>query len=307
MVRVKQFRLVAVWIATAAVAPTFNADDMVYRKTVESWRRKQEAALQADDGWLTVAGLFWLKEGANRAGADPSNDIVLPAGSVPGRVGVFQFSRGQTIFQVETGVKVTINDRPVTTVELKPDVPGPPDVIAIGDLKMYVIQRGNRYGIRLRDKNSKLRREFTGLGWFPVRESLRVRARFVPYDPPKLISIPNLLGDTEKLPSPGYAVFTLDRRQHRLEPVESGDTELFFIFKDLTSGKETYPAGRFLYTEMPRHGEVILDFNKARNPPCAYTPFATCPLPPRQNHLPARMEAGETYHAAAHGSSLVGH
>src|SRR6516162_5455203 len=157
---------------------------------------------------------------------------------------------------------------------------------------MFVIQRANRFGIRLKDKNSATRKAFSGLKYFPVQEQYRVEARFLPYDPPKKIAVPNILGDTEEEPSPGYVEFTLSGQKCRLDPVSAGD-ELFFIFRDLTSGKETYPSGRFLYTDMPKNGEVVLDFNKAVNPPCAFTPFATCPLPPKQNHLPIRIEAGE--------------
>jgi uncharacterized protein (DUF1684 family) len=191
---------------------------------------------------------------------------------------------------------VTANGRPVSSLEMRPDTTGSPDVIAIGELTMHVIQRGDRYGIRLKDKNSKLRREFTGLRWFPVDPSYRVVARFIPQDPPELISVPNVLGDTTKRPSPGYVVFTLDGKECRLHPVSSNG-ELFFIFRDLTAGKETYGGGRFLYAEGPKDGKVILDFNVAYNPPCALNPYTTCPLPPLQNHLSVQIAAGEkAYH-----------
>jgi uncharacterized protein (DUF1684 family) len=157
---------------------------------------------------------------------------------------------------------------------------------------MFVIQRGNRFGVRLKNKNSESRKTFTGLKYFPVNDAYRVVAKFVPYDPPMTIAVPNILGDTEQEPSPGYVEFMLNGQKCRLDPVSEGD-ELVFIFRDLTSGKETYPSGRFLFTAMPKNGEVALDFNKAVNPPCAFTPFATCPLPPKQNHLPIRVEAGE--------------
>jgi len=165
----------------------------------------------------------------------------------------------------------------------------------VGDLSMYVIERGGRYAIRLKDKNSKSRREFTGLKWYPIQKSYRVTATFVEYDPPKQVQVPNILGETENLPSPGYASFTLNGKKVRLDPVleEPDAKELFFIFRDLTSGERTYPSGRFMYAEMPKEGKIVLDFNKAYNPPCAFTPYATCPLPPKQNKLPVRIEAGE--------------
>jgi hypothetical protein len=169
---------------------------------------------------------------------------------------------------------------------------GPDNSITAGDLTFSVIERSGRYGVRLKDNHSRLRAEFHGQHWFPVRESYRVQARFVSYEQPKSMTVPNILGSTYQLPSPGYAVFTLEGRELRLEPVVE-DKELFFIFRDLTAGKETYGSGRFLYAELPLDEKVELDFNKAENPPCAFTPYATCPLPPKQNILPVRVEAGE--------------
>jgi uncharacterized protein (DUF1684 family) len=163
-----------------------------------------------------------------------------------------------------------------------------------GSKTFTVIERSGRYAVRLKDNESKLRSSFAGMRWFPARESYRVNARFVSYPQPKTLAIPNILGSSYPYPSPGYVVFQIDGTEFRLEPViEEGDKELFFIFRDRTAGKETYGAGRFLYTDLPRDGKVELDFNKAENPPCAFTPYATCPLPPRQNVLPVRIEAGE--------------
>ena len=263
-----------------------------YQEEIEAWRQRRAEALQADNGWLTVAGLFWLKEGKNTVGTDAGNDIVLPAGSAPGRVGVFEFASGATTFQAASGVKVAIDAKSATRATMAADTSESPTLLTINDLTMFVIKRGDRYGIRLRDKSSEMRRHFTGLRYFPVREAYRVCAKWVPYDPPKPIAIPNILGQTEMTPCPGRAEFELEGHQLSLEPVSEGDL-LFFIFKDQTSGKETYPPGRFLYSDLPKDGEVILDFNKAVNPPCAFTPFATCPLPPEQNRLPVRVEAGE--------------
>jgi len=218
--------------------------------------------------------------------------IRLPRESAPERVGSFLFRGRKTVFFAERGAGVTVNGAPVTTIEMHPDKDGPPTVIAFGDFSMHVIQRGERFGIRLRDTNSKFRREFRGLEWFPISETYRVRARFVTHPAPRTIAVPNVLGDVERRPSPGYALFTLDGKEYRLEPVTE-ENRLFFIFKDLTSGKETYPAGRFLYADMPKDGNVEVDFNKAYNPPCAFTPYATCPLPPKQNRLAVRIPAGE--------------
>jgi uncharacterized protein (DUF1684 family) len=251
-----------------------------YRMDVERWRHAREASLHSDTGWLTVVGLFWLKEGPNRFGTAADNDIVLTEGAA--HAGVFRLREGRTVLRMGG-----------ETRELKPDDPGPPDLVHVGNLTLFVIHRGDRFGIRLRDRNSKARHEFKGLHWYPVKREYRVRARFVAQ--PAKVAVGNVLGQTEEMTSPGYVEFQLGGQPQRLYPVlESPDAKsLFFILRDQTSGHETYGAGRFLDSGLPKDGQVVLDFNKAYNPPCAFTPYATCPLPPRQNRLPVRIEAGE--------------
>jgi len=248
-----------------------------YQSEIAEWRRAREAALKADGGWLSVAGLFWLHEGANRFGQDASNDVALPAGEA--HAGVFALNHGK--------VTVTIGGQ---TREVKPDSA---DVVHVGRLNLYVIKRGDRYGIRLKDPESQYRREFHGIEYFPADERYRVTAQFVAER--RTIPILNVLGQTEPSECPGYAVFRLNGQELRLYPIleEAGAKQLFYIFRDQTTGKETYGAGRFLYSALPEKGQVTLDFNKAYNPPCAFTPYATCPLPPKENHLPVRIEAGE--------------
>jgi uncharacterized protein len=269
----------------AAAAPGYEAD-------IQAWRTDREARLKADGGWLTVAGLFWLKEGDNRFGSDKAGDIVLPA-SAPGHAGVFTFHAGETRFQLAAGVAATVGGKAVSTGILHPDTAADPEVLQLGPLTMQVIERGGRYGIRLKDLQSAQRKAFTGLHWFPVKEAYRITARFV--SAPTIIQVPNILGQVSDMPRPGYLLFTVSGQEMRLDPVieEAGAKELFIIFRDETAPKETYGAGRFLYAEMPKDGQVVIDFNKAYSPPCAFTPFATCPLPPRQNRLPVRIEAGE--------------
>jgi hypothetical protein len=277
--------------ALIACMAAIAAEDASYRASIEQWRAQHQTELEAEGGWLTVSGLFWLKDGINRAGANQSNEIVLPRG--PAELGTFEFHGGKTIFRAAPGVAVKLNGQAAEGVmPLKSDADGKPDRIQLDAFTMYVIHRGERDGIRLKDAESATRKEFTGLHWFAVKESYRAVAKFVPYPAPKMITIPNILGDSEQDPSPGYVSFTLNGQQVRLDPVVEGD-QLFFIFRDLTSGKETYPAGRFLYTDLPKNGEVVMDFNRAENPPCAFTAYATCPLPPKQNRLPVRVEAGE--------------
>ncbi len=244
-----------------------------YETEILKWRQEREAALKAPAGWLSLAGLFWFHEGANQFGKDPACDIPLPEG--PEHAGVFEFHGG----------KVTSEGR-----EIKP---GASDPIQVGRLSLFVIQRGDKVGIRLRDPESAARRNFHGLASFPISENYRVTAKWVAE--PRDIPILNVLGQTSPSPSPGYAVFELRGRQFKLRPIieEPGAKELFYIFRDQTAGRETYGAGRFFYSEMPHDGTVVLDFNKAYNPPCAFTPYATCPLPPPENRLAVRIEAGE--------------
>jgi uncharacterized protein (DUF1684 family) len=249
-----------------------------YESEILSWRAEREQRLKSDNGWLTVAGLYWLKEGRNSFGAAKTNDIVLPDG--PAQAGWFELHDGK--------VSVHVSGEAARTLE--PDREAAGSVVRIEGLTMFPIKRGSRYGIRLRDKNSSFRRDFRGLHWYPIKEAARITARFVA-EPAKM-SVPNILGETEQATSPGYVLFHWEGREFRLRATAE-DGRLFFVFRDFTSGKETYPAGRFLYAEMPQNGHVVLDFNKAYNPPCAFTPYATCPLPTPENRMPVRIEAGE--------------
>jgi uncharacterized protein (DUF1684 family) len=296
---------IAMLVALSAIAPALadqgsagrRARAADYRSEIHKYRADREASLRADDSWLTVAGLFWLKPGPNVAGSAPGSDIVLPR-KAPARLGVFELRDGRVTFVADTAAHVTMAGKRVgATAVVAPE--SDDDALVAGDLSMFVIRREDRYGIRLRDVNSAMRRAFKGLQFYPVREAYRVTARFVPYDKPRTIAVPNVLGQAPEMESPGYVTFTLNGRELRLEPVyeTSEKTDLFFIFKDLTSRDATYPAGRFLHAPLPKDGTVTIDFNKAYNPPCAFTDFATCPLPPKQNHLPIRIEAGElAYH-----------
>jgi hypothetical protein len=287
--------LAAAAVVAAALASPALADE-AYRAEVQAWRQERETRLKADGGWLTLAGLFWLKEGPNRFGSDPAGDIVLPEGSAPAKTGVFELKGEQVTVALQPGASGRIGGKAVSgAVAMRSDTSGSPDVLEMGTLTMNVIKRGDRYGIRLKDKNSPVRKGFTGLRWFDIQEDYRVEARWVSYPQPKPVKVPNVLGQTESMPSPGYAEFTLSGKLVRLDGVleDPQAEQLFFILRDQTSGKETYGAGRFLYADLPKAGKVVLDFNKAYNPPCAFTPYATCPLPPPQNWMPVRVEAGE--------------
>lgn len=295
---------VSLLLAVACLANVTSAQSAANTE-LSKWRTEREAKLKADDGWLTVAGLFWLKEGVNTIGASADNAIVLPAGSAPARVGVFELRAGKAVFRVAEGVTVTANGQAVRELEVKSDEVKQPDVLKLNDLTFLLLKRGARYAVRLKDQNAHTRTDFAGLRWYPGRDDYRVTAKFIPYEQPKEISIVNIIGDIEKMKSPGYVIFNLNGQELSLEPVTSGGDKLFFIFRDLTSGKTTYRPGRFLYAAAPKDGQVVLDFNQAINPPCAFTAYATCPLPPKRNHLPVAIAAGEQSYPGAAGSHDV--
>lgn len=259
------------------------------------WRLKRDRELRAENGWLTVAGLFWLKEGVNSFGTGKEMNIILRASSAPANVGTLELANGIVTLKVAEGV--TVNDlsgAALKTYEMRFDSEDPPAPFLIGSLNLSVIKRGTRYGLRVRDKNSEALREFKGLEWFPASAAYRVTATFTPDDQPKELMIANILGDQLKMKSPGVLTFILNGETHQLRPVlDDGDDQLFIIFRDQTAGKTTYGAGRYLYADLPKDGKVILDFNRAENPPCAFTSYATCPLPPRANFLPIPIPAGE--------------
>lgn len=265
-----------------------------YVKSIEKWRIEHEAELKTDNGWLTVAGLFWLKDGANTIGTGSGFDIELTENFKQGKFGEINFRNGKAVLKVENGVEALTDGKTVSEIELVSDEKGKPDVIETGSQTFYLIKREDRFGIRLKDKNSKERVNFTGLKWFPVNEDYKIKAKFEAFDVPKEVLIPNVLGGNFRMKSPGVLRFKLNGKKYALEPVlEEGSDRLFIIFRDATSKSETYGAGRFLYAEKAENGKVLLDFNKAENPPCAFTSFATCPLPPPQNRLEALIKAGE--------------
>jgi uncharacterized protein (DUF1684 family) len=269
------------WPLAAALAVGAAAPVPAYRGTIEAWRTEREQKLRAEDGWLAVAGLFWLHEGDQRLGTAAGSDIVLPAGSAPAQAGTLSLHERRVTFRPEAGEPRV----------LRPDSD---DAVTVGRLRLGIIERSGRLGLRVRDPESPRRRSFAGLRWYPVDEAYRVTARFVPAAAKRTIPIPNVLGDVIEMPSPGHVEFTLRGQALRLDPVLEDDApELFFIFRDATAGKETYPAGRFLYADPPKDGALTLDFNQAYSPPCAFTDFATCPLPPPQNRLKLAIAAGE--------------
>jgi len=296
------FAVSAVWVPHLARADGAASSPSSFEADIAAWRANRQEGLRSESGWLSLVGLYWLHEGENRFGADPQGDIVLPAGSAPPSAGSFFLEHGKVRVTAEAGAVLTLAGAPVVTRDdLQGDDRQTPDKLGLGDLSLQVIRRGQRVGIRVKSPNTQARRQFRGLDYFPASESYRVTARFIRARAARKIPLATVIGTVEPMTAPGTLEFTLGGRTLHLDPVlETDDAkELFIIFRDETADHETYPAGRFLYAELPRDGKVVLDFNKAENPPCAFTDFATCPLPPRQNILPVRIEAGEKRYAGS--------
>ena len=291
--------LAATEAAPARLAPKPGQDAATEQSDVEAWRAKRLTNLKSDTGWLTLAGLFWLKDGENTFGSDASSSLRLENPALAANAGSFVKSGEKVRFVAGKGGGITHEGKPVTSVDMVPDSDAHPTILESGSLSFFVIERAGRYGVRLRDKANPHRANFRGLEYFPIRTDWVFNARFEPYEPRRHIKIINILGMEENMDSPGALVFDKDGREWRLDTIleEPDADELFVMFADATSGKETYGAGRFMYLELPQDGYVKVDFNKAYNPPCAFNDFATCPLPPFQNRLALRVDAGEKNYA----------
>jgi uncharacterized protein (DUF1684 family) len=277
--------------------------DPAYAAEVEAWRAERLARLTADDGWLTLTGLYWLEPGENLFGSSPDSAVVIPDDSVAGVAGrLLLGDDGTVVAHAETGTDVEVNGEPLTEKALATDAGGAPDVVAVGRVRFYIIDREGRLAARVKDPEAPTRSGFTGIEHFPIDPAFRVEARLEPYDEPREVAIPTVLGEDTAMTAPGRLHFSIGGEAMTLEPYADGPGDsLFLIFRDATSGDTTYGAGRFLSAEAPGpDGRTTLDFNLAYNPPCAFTPHATCPLPPPQNWLPVALEAGEKYHGEAH-------
>jgi len=283
------------WLAgeTSSADPNVHVN-AVYRRQIEKFRAEEINDLKKN--WLPLAGLFWLKPGANTFGTDPANAIVLPKDLAPAKAGVFELAGEEVTVKLQPGVQGTIEGQPVTSSRLQSDASGKPTVLAIRGLRMHVIKRGKRTGIRLKDLNSPALRAFTALSFYPINPAYRVTATWVASDGKKTVNVPDVLGDVTPTPVAGEARFKLNGKELRLTALGGDPAKgLFFVFSDATSKTETYPAGRFLDTDAVENGTVVLDFNKAYNPPCAVTPYATCPIAPKENRLAVAIPVGEKY------------
>jgi len=264
-----------------------------YQQEIESWHTKRIQNLKAANGWLNLVGLYWLDEGENSFGTGLNNKVVFPDGTLPEEAGIFERSGTTVKLTVLNNTAIKVNDKPVTEAVIfdKDSVRAP--VISYGSLRWTIIRRDDKIGIRLRDLESPQATNFKDIDRYAVDTTWRIPATLQVEGVPRSIAIKNILGQTNQQKTPGKLVFSIHNKQYALDALEEGD-ELFIIFADETSGKTTYPSGRFLSVKKPSgDGVTIIDFNKAYNPPCAFTNYATCPLPPRQNHLPLAVTAGE--------------
>ena len=261
--------------------------------TLEKFRVDREVALKQDTGWLTVAGLHFLNQGENRVGSDSSNDIVLDFPSVPKHLGVITVEGTNVSIRAAAGQVLKINNADRTESELHGAFDNKPvDTLHFGPVSFFVHYSGSRLALRVRDQQSALRTGFRGLRWYAPDPEYRVTGTFVPYPERKVVQVPNILGDIEPFNAVGTVTFELHGVQHTMEAWGT-PKRLWFVFRDQTSGRDTYPSARFLYTPAVEDGKVVMDFNYAQNPPCAYNPYTTCPLPPGQNRLNAAVRAGE--------------
>src|SRR6202162_6344945 len=239
-------------------------------KAVEKWRSDEETDLKKETGWLTVAGLFWLKEGINSIGAGPDFDVRLTDNFKQKKFGEIDFKNGAAVLKVESGVDAQSDGKSISTpIDLVSDEKGKPTEIRTGSQTFYLIKREDRFGIRLKDSKSKARLAFKGQHWFPIDESYKVTSLLDAFPEPKELMVPNVLGGHFKMKSPGILKFTLKGKECSLQPVEEEDGSLFIIFSDRSNANETYKSGRFLHADKAVDGEAVLDFNKAENPPCA--------------------------------------
>jgi hypothetical protein len=282
---------------TASAVPA-TAD---YEPQIAAFRQEREQSLREPDSWLTLVGLFWLREGRNSVGSGGDNQVVLPQGKAPETAGVLVVEQGKARIEVASGVSITHEGQPVTELKLEDDSGGNPTILKHGPLQFYVIERSGRLAVRVKDCESEALRNFTGLDYYPAAEDWRIEAQFEPYEEAVELEMPNYLGAPTQETSPGALVFEIEGTTYRTDAISDGPSH-FLVFADSTNGSETYGGGRFLRVELPDEAApVTLDFNKAYNPPCVFTPYATCPLPPPQNKLTASVRAGEkAYASAAH-------
>lgn len=289
--------LVGTCIGFAHRATSPATPDPAYVESFDKWKAEQTDDLKTN--WLSLVGLFWLKPGVNSFGSDASNAVVFPKG--PARAGEFDLNGKEITLKLRPETQASIDGKRITDAKLDPDTAQHITRVEMGTLRFHAIVRGERVGIRVRDTDSENARNFKGMQFFPLDMNYRVTGTWVPAEGKKTVEIPNALGDVTAQPVPGYVMFKVQGEELKLTAL-GGDAKagLFFVFSDGTAKSDTYPGGRFLDTGPVANGTVVLDFNRAYNPPCAVTPYATCPLAPKENRLTVAVPAGEKFDKAAH-------
>lgn len=285
--------------------PDRSEDIVLHRRSVEQVRARREASLRDPMGWMSLVGLHWLKPGENRFGSDGSNDIELQAeeGTVPPIAGSLTVSNGEVTVHPDPGTQLIVDGRPLPNgLQLVDDGEEQPTILELASLRFYLIRRGeDRLALRVKDVAARALREFAGLQFFDIDEAWRVTGRLFPAEPGRTISVPDIVGDILAEPTPGDVEFELGGATHRLNALEAQPGHLWLVFADETNGIETYGGGRFLVTGAVQPDDSVeIDFNLAYNPPCVFSPYATCPLPPDGNRLPLRVQAGEKLWGQGH-------
>ena len=266
-----------------------------YEKSILKWRQEVDGNLRRENGWLALAGLFWLRKGINDIGSAPNSDILLPS-RAPAKLGTFMFDGNNVTLNVELDTPVEVNDVQTKIARLDTDEEDVPSFITFGDMRMVVVRRSKGVGIRLWDNTREERRTFPPREWYPVKEEFHIPATYTRYKQMKIVKMPDILGAVQDEPIHGYVTFEINGKKHELIASEEPDHRLFIQFMDLTNGNSTYPSGRYHYTDAyEERGPFFIDFNKAYNLPCAFTEYATCTFPPQENHLKIAIEAGEIY------------
>ncbi len=264
-----------------------------YLQSINEWRTERNESIRKENGWLSLAGLFWLKLGKNHFGSDPKCEVQLPE-RVPANIGYFEYNGKSITLRTDAGQTVYVNDKQTDFAVLEPDITDNPSYVSIQDIRLVVIQRGNRIGVRMWDNQREERRTFPARTWYDIDENFRIPATYTTYERPKKAFFPDLTGEKSEFPVEGYLSFEFNGSNYQLDVNKEDDDTLFIRFWDLTSKDETYPTGRYLIAE-EENGKFLMDFNKAYSPPCSITNFATCVFAPEQNHLDFRVTAGERY------------
>ncbi len=290
----KVFLKLFAFVVSVVLLQQATAQKTDYEKQIDTWHQKRIDDLKAPGGWINLAGLFWLKPGKNKFGSAADNDIVFKHPDMPAYAGYFEFADNKVTWQTAPGVSVLQKDSAITTTVIFQKGSFRSPTLSLAHFRWSIIQRDDKTGVRFRDLESPAVKKFSDIDRYPVDSNWRIPAHLETAPTTSTLAITNVLGQTNKQPTPGKLVFSIGKKEYRLDALEESPGELFIIFGDATSGKETYPAGRFVYVKKPAPGETTyIDFNKAYNPPCAFSDFATCPLPPKQNILPVAIVAGE--------------